>query len=88
MPISWGGAKGANRAAVLWQSHGVFGVLKPERPPRHGSQRPLSKGLRGRTKANHLHPGGDDPIDPEYSTSVGRGKHSDPGGQDVRVYVS
>ena len=36
MPISWGGARGVNGAAVLWQSHGsrlgiflrgVFGVV-------------------------------------------------------------
>ena len=34
----------------------------------------------------HLHLGGDDPMDPEYTTETG--KPSDPGGQDVRVYVS
>ena len=26
LPISWGGARGVNGAAVLWQSHGVSGI--------------------------------------------------------------
>ena len=34
MPISWGGARGVNGAAVLWQSHGVSG--KSDHPKREG----------------------------------------------------